>query len=56
MVGPSDSRPRILRLIRQWLAVGVLRERRVRRDGGRDARGAGISLLLASIFLHYAIG
>jgi RNA-directed DNA polymerase len=47
--------PRILRLIGQWLRAGVM-------EGGewRDAlegtpQGAGISPLLANIFLHYVL-
>ena len=55
MVAHRIADPRILRLIRQWLRAGVL-------EGGKwfktlegTPQGAGISPILANIFLHYSL-
>ncbi len=55
MVAHRIADPRVLRLIRQWLKAGVL-------EGGEwhevvegTPQGAGISPLLANIFLHYVL-
>ena len=55
MVAHRIADPRILRLIKQWLRAGVL-------EGGKwfktlegTPQGAGISPLLANIFLHYSL-
>jgi retron-type reverse transcriptase len=55
MLAHRIADPRVLRLIRQWLCAGIL-------EGGVYAdtvegkpQGAGISPLLANIFLHYAL-
>ena len=45
----------ILRLIRQWLAVGVLENGVYAETVEGTPHGAGISPLLADIFLHYAL-
>jgi group II intron reverse transcriptase/maturase len=55
MVSHRIADPRILRLIGQWLRAGVME-----RDEWTDAlegtpQGAGISPLLANIFLHYVL-
>jgi retron-type reverse transcriptase len=47
--------PRVLRLIRQWLAVGVLENGVYAETVEGTPQGAGISPLLANIFLHYAL-
>jgi RNA-directed DNA polymerase len=47
--------PRILRLIRQWLEVGVLENGVYAETVEGTPQGAGISPLLANIFLHYAL-
>ena len=55
MVAHRIADPRVLRLIRRWLRAGIL-------EGGVYAdtvegtpQGAGISPLLANIFLHYVL-
>jgi len=55
MVAHRIADPRVLRLIRQWLRAGVL-------EGGRwfktlegTPQGAGISPILANIFLYYSL-
>src|SRR3982074_1778165 len=47
--------PRIIRLIRKWLTVGVLEDGAVTVSGKGTGRGAGISPLLANIYLHYVL-
>ncbi|WP_352835167.1 reverse transcriptase domain-containing protein [Mesorhizobium sp. M0830] len=53
MVAHRIADPRILRLIGLWLRAGVL-ERKQETDRGTP-QGAGISPLLANIFLHYIL-
>lgn len=55
MIAHRIADPRVLRLIRQWLKAGVL-------EGGKwhevvegTPQGAGISPLLANVFLHYVL-
>ena len=55
MLSHRIADPRILRLIGQWLRAGVME-----RDEWKDAvegtpQGAGISPLLANVFLHYVL-
>ena len=45
--------PRVLRLIRQWLTAGVLESGEWHEVVEGTPQGAGISPLLANIFLHY---
>jgi group II intron reverse transcriptase/maturase len=55
MVEHRIADPRVLRLIRQWLAVGVLENGVYAETVEGTPQGAGISPLLANIFLHYAL-
>jgi len=45
--------PRVLRLIRKWLRAGVLEEGRWSATDVGTPQGAGISPLLANVYLHY---
>jgi RNA-directed DNA polymerase len=47
--------PRVLRLIRQWLKAGVLERGGWHETAEGTPQGAGISPLLANIFLHYVL-
>jgi group II intron reverse transcriptase/maturase len=47
--------PRIIRLIRKWLTVGVLEDGAVTVSGKGTGQGAVISPLLANIYLHYVL-
>jgi group II intron reverse transcriptase/maturase len=47
--------PRILRLIGRWLRAGVLEHGRYAETVEGTPQGAGISPLLANVFLHYAL-
>ncbi len=53
MVAHRIADPRILRLIRQWLRAGVLESGEWSKTVEGTPQGAGISPLLANIFLHY---
>ena len=55
MVEHRIADPRVLRLIRQWLAAGVLENGVYAETVEGTPQGAGISPLLANIFLHYAL-
>lgn len=55
MVAHRIADPRVLRLIRQWLRVGVLESGEWRESVEGTPQGAGISPLLANIFLHYVL-
>jgi len=46
---------RILRLIRQWLRAGVLERGEWRETTEGTPQGAGVSPLLANVFLHYVL-
>jgi group II intron reverse transcriptase/maturase len=47
--------PRVLRLIKLWLKAGVLEGAMLSESERGTPQGAGISPLLANIFLHYAL-
>jgi RNA-directed DNA polymerase len=47
--------PRILRLIEQWLRAGVLESGEWHETDRGTPQGAGISPLLANVFLHYVL-
>ena len=53
MVAHRIADPRILRLIRQWLEAGILESDEWYETDKGTPQGAGISPLLANIFLHY---
>jgi RNA-directed DNA polymerase len=55
MIEHRIADPRILRLIRQWIEVGVLENGVYAETVEGTPQGAGISPLLANIFLHYAL-
>lgn len=46
---------RILRLIGKWLTAGVLEEGKLERMASGAPQGAGISPLLANVYLHYVL-
>ena len=46
---------RVLRLIRMWLEAGVLESGEWRETDRGTPQGAGISPLLANVFLHYVL-
>jgi group II intron reverse transcriptase/maturase len=55
MLAQRIADPRILRLVRMWLEAGILESgERYETDKGTP-QGAGISPLLANIFLHYVL-
>jgi RNA-directed DNA polymerase len=47
--------PRILRLIRKWLKVGLVEEGEWKETEVGTPQGSGISPLLANVYLHYAL-
>jgi retron-type reverse transcriptase len=47
--------PRILRLIRLWLRAGVLEDGAYTETVEGTPQGAGVSPLLANVYLHYAL-
>src|SRR5258708_33582420 len=55
MVAPRIADPRILRLIELWLRAGVLESDEWYETDRGTPQGAGISPLLANIFLHYIL-
>jgi RNA-directed DNA polymerase len=55
MVTHRISDPRILRLIKLWLRAGILESGEKRETEKGTPQGAGISPLLANIFLHYVL-
>ena len=55
MVAHRIADPRILRLIRQWLRAGILESNEWYETDRGTSQGAGISPLLANIFLHYVL-
>jgi RNA-directed DNA polymerase len=55
MVAHRIADPRVLRLIRQWLEAGILESDEWHETDRGTPQGAGISPLLANIFLHYVL-
>src|SRR5688572_23218365 len=55
MLAHRIADPRVLRLVRQWLAAGVLESNEWHETDRGTPQGAGISPLLANIFPHYAL-
>src|SRR5438874_1101319 len=55
MVAHRIADRRILRLIRQWLRAGILESNEWHETDRGTPQGAGISPLLANIFLHYVL-
>ena len=55
MLAHRIADPRVLRLIRQWLEAGILESDEWHETDRGTPQGAGISPLLANIFLHYVL-
>jgi group II intron reverse transcriptase/maturase len=55
MLAHRIADPRILRLVRGWMRAGVLEKKEWKQTTRGTPQGAGISPLLANIFLHYAL-
>jgi RNA-directed DNA polymerase len=55
MIAHRIADPRVLRLIRMWLQAGVLEGGEWRETVEGTPQGAGISPLLANVFLHYVL-
>ena len=55
MLAHRIADPRILRLVRMWLEAGILESGEKYETSKGTPQGAGISPLLANIFLHYVI-
>ncbi|WP_246774132.1 reverse transcriptase domain-containing protein [Bradyrhizobium diazoefficiens] len=55
MVAHRIADPRILRLIGLWMRAGVLESGELQETDRGTPQGAGISPLLANIFLHYIL-
>jgi group II intron reverse transcriptase/maturase len=55
MMAHRIADPRVLRLIRMWLEAGVLEGGEWQRAVEGTPQGAGISPLLANVFLHYVL-
>jgi RNA-directed DNA polymerase len=55
MLAHRIADPRILRLVRMWLEAGILESGEWRETDRGTPQGAGISPLLANIFLHYIL-
>ncbi|MER9032373.1 hypothetical protein [Mesorhizobium sp. M0674] len=55
MVAHRIADPRILRLIGLWLRAGVLESGEKQETDTGTPQGAGISPLLANIFVHYIL-
>ena len=55
MLAHRIADPRVLRLIAQWLRAGVMESGEWHETRVGTPQGAGISPLLANIFLHYAL-
>jgi RNA-directed DNA polymerase len=55
MIAHRIADPRVLRLIRQWLKAGVLESGEWHETVEGTPQGAGISPLLANVFLHYVL-
>ena len=55
MLAHRIADPRVLRLIGQWLKAGVLDKGKYAQAVEGTPQGAGISPLLANVFLHYVL-
>ena len=55
MLGHRIADRRVLRLISQWLRAGVLEQGEWKETEQGTPQGAGISPLLANVFLHYVL-
>jgi retron-type reverse transcriptase len=55
MLAHRIADPRVLRLVRMWLEAGILESDEWRETERGTPQGAGISPLLANIFLHYVL-
>lgn len=55
MLSHRIADPRVLRLIRQWLRAGVMERGEWKDAVDGTPQGAGISPLLANVFLHYVL-
>jgi len=55
MVAHRIADPRVLRLIRMWLEAGILESGEWHETDRGTPQGAGISPLLANVFLHYVL-
>ena len=55
MVAHRIADPRMRRLIAQWLRAGVMEKGAWHETTVGTPQGAGISPLLANIYLHYAL-
>ena len=55
MLAHRIADPRVLRLIRKWLEAGILESGEWHETDRGTPQGAGISPLLANIFLHYVL-
>jgi RNA-directed DNA polymerase len=55
MLAHRVADPRVLRLIRMWLEAGILESDEWHETDKGTPQGAGISPLLANIFLHYVL-
>jgi len=55
MLAHRIADPRILRLVRMWLEAGILESGEWHETDRGTPQGAGISPLLANIFLHYVL-
>jgi group II intron reverse transcriptase/maturase len=55
MLGHRIADPRVMRLIGQWLEAGVMENGTYAETVEGMPQGAGISPLLANVFLHYAL-
>jgi len=55
MLAHRIADPRILRLIRLWLEAGILESGELHEPEQGTPQGAGISPLLANVFLHYVL-
>ena len=55
MLAQRIADPRVLRLIRMWLEAGILESNELYETTRGTPQGAGISPLLANVFLHYVL-
>lgn len=55
MIAHRIADPRVLRLLRMWLEAGVLEGGEWQKGVEGTPQGAGISPLLANVFLHYVL-